>query len=306
MSHVASHQSRSDTQPVIAEATEPALRLSRAIGVIGAVILSLLWMSAPLRGAEQTRVPLFWDVKRKVDKPELGALRLVRFLTEDDYPPFHFVGPDGVLTGFEVELARAICDQLAVTCTIQPIRWDGLANALQSGQGDAIIASLRISAEARAKFSFTSSYFRSPARFVTQKADPPLEPSTTSLQGRKIAVVAGSAHAAYLRQFFRGVEAVETPHTIAALEAARAGEVAAAFVDGVTGAFWLNGESSQDCCAFAGGPYTEQRFFGEGAGIAVRPDQPLLRQALEWALSRVVAEGRYATLYLKYFPISPY
>lgn len=274
--------------------------------VFGVLVLALATAWPGLAFAQSARVPQFWDVKRKLDRPDLGAIRQIRFLTENDYPPFHFVGPDGQLTGFEVDLARAICDQLQVSCTIQPIRWDGLAAALRAGQGDAIIASMRISAETRQTFAFTAAYFRSPARFVARIADPPLDPSLANLAGRKVAVVTGSAHEAYLKAFYRTVDLVRVPHQTAALEAARAGEVAAAFVDGVTGAFWLNGESSAGCCGFAGGPYAEPRFFGEGAGIALRPDSAVLRQAIDWALHRLAVDGRYAMLYLKYFPVSPF
>lgn len=252
------------------------------------------------------RVPNFWDSRRKLEKPDLSSVRQIRFLTESDYPPFHFNGPDGQLTGFEVELAKAICDQLKVICTIQPVRWDGLAGALTGGQGDAIIASLRISPESRQRFAFTASYFRSPARFIARRSPEPLLTNIAALQGKKVAVVAGSAHEAYLKAYFIGVDPVRTAHATAAMEAVRAGDVTAAFVDGVTGAFWLNGEGAADCCSFAGGPYTEQAYFGEGAGIAVRQDAPVLRQALDWALQRVANDGQYAALYLKYFPVSPY
>lgn len=280
--------------------------LSRGARAFAALIFGLMTVMPGVVFAQSARVPQFWDVKRKIDRPDLGAIRQIRFLTENDYPPFHFIGPDGQLTGFEVDLARAVCDQLQVSCTIQPIRWDGLAAALRSGQGDAIIASMRISAETRQTFAFTAAYFRSPARFVARITDPPLDPSLANLAGRKVAVVAGSAHEAYLKAFYRTVDLVRVPHQTAALEAARTGEVVAAFVDGVTGAFWLNGETSAGCCGFAGGPYSEPRFFGEGAGIALRPDSTVLRQGIDWALHRLAVDGRYAMLYLKYFPVSPF
>ncbi len=44
---------------------------------------------------------------------------MIRFLTETDYPPFNFTGPDGNPAGFNVDLARLICEEIKVTCTIQ-------------------------------------------------------------------------------------------------------------------------------------------------------------------------------------------
>ena len=69
---------------------------------------------------------------------------------------------------------------------------------------------------------------------------------------------------------------------------------------------WLGGEAAAGCCTLRGGPYTESRYFGEGAGIAVRKGDTTLRRALDYALARLARNGIYADLYLKYFPIGFY
>src|ERR1044071_7143680 len=75
-------------------------------------------------------VPSFWDPKRRQERPELPASTVIRFLTATDYPPFNFAGSDGNPTGFNVDLARAICEELKVGCTVQMRRFDTLADAL--------------------------------------------------------------------------------------------------------------------------------------------------------------------------------
>ncbi|WP_180490266.1 transporter substrate-binding domain-containing protein, partial [Escherichia fergusonii] len=57
-------------------------------------------------------VPGFWDPRRRPDRPDLSRLTVIRFLTETDYPPFNFTGPDGNPAGFNVDLARLICDEI--------------------------------------------------------------------------------------------------------------------------------------------------------------------------------------------------
>ena len=64
-------------------------------------------------------VPGFWDPRRRPDRPDLARLTVIRFLTETDYPPFNFTGPDGNPAGFNVDLARMICEEIKVACTIQ-------------------------------------------------------------------------------------------------------------------------------------------------------------------------------------------
>ena len=46
------------------------------------------------------QVPGFWDPRRRPERPDLTRLTTIRFLTETDYPPFNFAGPDGNPQGF--------------------------------------------------------------------------------------------------------------------------------------------------------------------------------------------------------------
>ncbi len=126
------------------------------------------------------------------------------------------------------------------------------------------------------------------------------------LEGKKVAVVAGTAHEAFLKALFTEVDvrAYDTPAL--AREALRKGEVDLLFGDGISLAFWLNGTDSQNCCAFRGGPFIESRYFGEGVGIAVKRGNDTLRQGFNWALFRLWEKGRFSDLWLRYFPISPF
>src|SRR5215469_16762075 len=49
-------------------------------------------------------VPGFWDPRRRPERPDLVRLTTIRFMTEVDYPPFNFAGPDGNPAGFNVDL----------------------------------------------------------------------------------------------------------------------------------------------------------------------------------------------------------
>jgi polar amino acid transport system substrate-binding protein len=126
------------------------------------------------------------------------------------------------------------------------------------------------------------------------------------LEGRKVAVVGGTAHEAYLKLLFTGAELRPYPDARAASEALRKGEADLLFGDGISLAFWINGTESGGCCAFRGGPFTESRFFGEGIGVAVRKGNDTLRRAINWALFRLWERGRYSDLMLRYFPVNPF
>jgi polar amino acid transport system substrate-binding protein len=251
-------------------------------------------------------VPSFWDPRRRPERPDLTRLTAIRFLTEAEYPPFDYLGPDGNPAGFNVDLARAICEELKVNCTIQVRRFDMLVDALTENRGDAVIASLAPTRELRRKVDFSDPYYRTPARFVARRDSSITDIRPEALEGKKIAVVGGTAHEAYLKTFFTEAELRLYPSPEAAREGLRKGEADLLFGDGIALAFWLNGTDSAGCCAFKGGPFTESRYFGEGVGIAVKRGNETLRQAFNWALFRIWEKGQFSDLWLRYFPISPF
>jgi polar amino acid transport system substrate-binding protein len=268
---------------------------------------ALAQASAPQSSpAPSVTIPGFWDARRRPERPDLSRLNGIRFLTEVDYPPFNYAGPDGNPAGFNVDLARMICEEIKVPCTIQMRRFDTLLNSLGANQGDAVIASIAATPETRKRVDFSDPYYRTPARFVAKREAPIVEVWPEKLEGKKVAVVAGTAHEAYLRALFTEVEVKPYATAAVAREALRRGEADLLFGDGISLAFWLNGTDSANCCVFRGGPFMESRYFGEGIGIAVRRGNDLLRQALNWALFRLWEQGKFTDLWLRYFPISPY
>ena len=258
-----------------------------------------------VEAAPQT-VPGFWDPRRRPDRPDMSRLTVIRFLTETDYPPFNFTGPDGNPAGFNVDLARALCDEIKVTCTIQMRRFETLVDAIASNRGDAIIASLAVTPQLRSRVDFTDPYYRAPARFVSRKDAVMPEIRPEYLEGKKVGVIAGTSHEAYLKAMFTDAEIKSYPNDDALRLALRRSEVDFIFGDAISLAFWINRTDSAECCAFSGGPFVEGRFFGEGIGIGVRKGNDLLRTSLNWALFRIWEKGRFTDLWLRYFSISPF
>src|SRR6266702_333913 len=219
-------------------------------------------------------VPGFWDPRRRPERPDLSRLTVIRFLTETDYPPFNYTGADGNPAGFNVDLARALCEEIKVTCTVQMRRFETLVDALTSNRGDAIIASMAVSPQLRARVDFTDPYYRVPARFASRKDAVMPEIRPEFLEGKKVGVIAGSAHEAYLKAMFTDAELHGYPNDDAMRAALRKGEV--------------------------------DFIFGDAIGIAVRKGNDVLRQALNWAMFRVWEKGRYTDLWLRYFSVSPF
>jgi polar amino acid transport system substrate-binding protein len=271
-------------------------------GFAAMLLITLL----PAWAANGVFVPSFWEPRARPPKPDLNELRSLRFLTEDDYPPFHFALPDKRLSGLDVDLARAVCEELSMSCTIQARRFDTLIDALNEGQGDALIAAIRIDPGSRAKLDFSNPYYTTPARFVS-KAD--LEHASATpegLRGKTVGVQARSAHETYLETYFP--ETIRKPYESQQelRDALVNGTIDTIFGDGISLSLWLASPAGQNCCRFRGGPFLDTNLFGEGVGIAVKKGNIQLRQALDYALAALARHGTYTTLYLKYFPIGFY
>jgi polar amino acid transport system substrate-binding protein len=239
-------------------------------------------------------------------KPDWSWLGQLRILTDSDYPPFNYYDEEGQLTGFNVDLARSICRELGVTCEVNAGEWNTLLPALKNNEADAVIASVAISAKTLGEADFTERYYSTPARFVTRTDTPITEISVEALRDKKVAVVHGSSHEAFLRDFFDGAKIMSFATPAEARAALKNGEADLLFGDGISLMFWVQGTDSARCCGFKGEGYTEARYFGDGAGIAVRKGNTRLREVLDYALARVKASGRYEELMLRYFPLPLY
>lgn len=289
------------------------MTMRRAIFLVFAVLLGLALYGgfAPARqeGAQEgaaAPAPEEQDVSEGLPKPDLEDLDQIGFLTDSDYPPFNYFDEEGALTGFNVDVARSICEELVVECDVRAADWSALETSLRNGETDAVIASIRTTRESLEGLDFTDAYYHTPARFAALKESPHHDTSPEALAGRSIAAAAGTAHEAYLETFYAESGIVPFENSDAAHEALLAGEVDMIFGDGFGLMFWINGTASQNCCEFRGGAYAESRYFGEGVGIAMRHGERRLKAALNYALDRLRRNGRLEELYLRYFPLNAY
>ena len=283
----------------------PAPQGLAAIFAAAFVVALSTWL--PARAADPA-IPNFWDSKERLQKPDLSGLQRLRFLTTVDFPPFDFLDSDGQLSGFNVDLARAICAELDILdkCQIQALPFGELGEALGKGEGEAVIAGLAITQKSREEFAFSRPYLRFPARFIMPKPTALSEPIYGKIAGLRIGVMAGSAHERMLRAYFPDTKPVTFTRQDWLYESLRDRKIDGAFGDGMRFSFWLAGADSRGCCRFAGGPYLAPEYLGDGMAIAVAKDDFALAAAFDYALREITVKGKFAELYLRYFPVSFY
>lgn len=271
------------------------------------VLAALFFVSAPARLAFAQSAPQGGEAAADAEDPAAGPRRVVvRFLTEGDFPPFNYYDDEGVLAGFNVDLARAICLEIGAACDIKVRPWDELLVALKRGDADAVIAAHAVTAKALADVDFTDKYFYTPGRFAGRLGDAQREISPDGLEGVTIGVAKGTAHEAFLRAYFRDSKIALYENPELAREALQQGKTDLIFDDGISLAFWINGSLARQCCELKGGAYLEPKYFGDGLAIAVPRNDPQIKMLINAALVRVRQSGRFQELVERYFPMRIY
>lgn len=253
-------------------------------------------------------MPIFSDLSAPMPKPDLSGIDRLLFLTATDYPPFNFIDNNNRLTGYHVDLVRALCEELGIVtkCQIQALPWEELESALASGQGEAVIAGWQINRRLRSAFAFTDIYLRLPARFVSRAGTGLSDITERTLTGKRIGVIDNTAHETMLRAYFPGTKPIVYTQAKWMRDDLAQGKLEAIFGDGVELSFWLSGRESAGCCRFIGGPYFSSAYLGEGLAIAVKHDRKDLAKGLSYALRETARKGRMAEIFQRYFPRSFY
>ncbi|WNN39201.1 lysine/arginine/ornithine ABC transporter substrate-binding protein [Pseudomonas inefficax] len=228
----------------------------------------------------------------------------LRIATEGTYPPFSYL-ENGQLTGFDVDIAKALCERIQARCEIVSQGWDGMIPGLMSGKYDAVVASMAITEERKQKIDFTDKYYATPARFIAEKSAGISDTSVAGMAGKVIGVQGSTTQGSYLEDFYKDSE-IKVYKTVddAAMDLAN-GRLDAVFSDSAILYPWLQ-TSLGTCCDFVGQEVRDDKYFGVGKGIGVRKEDQALRGELDTAIKALLADGTYQRINQKYFPFAIY
>ena len=225
---------------------------------------------------------------------------------EAAYPPFSAVTADGTFVGFDIDIANALCEQMGAECTLVQQDWDGIIPALLARKYDAIIASMSITEERKKKVAFTDKYYNTPAKFA-QKKGAGISIDASGLAGKTVGVQRATTHDNFITGEFG--DAVEIKRYATQDEAyldAVAGRLDLLLADSIAmDEGFLSTDQGKDW-EFVGPDYSDPKYFGVGAGIAVRQKDTDLLEKLNGALDAILRNGVYKAINEKYFDFNVY
>lgn len=232
-------------------------------------------------------------------------MKELRIGVEGAYPPFSEKTADGELIGFDIDIAYALCEKMQVKCTMVEQDWDGIIPALLAKKYDAIVASMSITEERKKRVDFSDKYYNTPGKFTAKEgAFPDDKPST--LAGKTIGVQRGTIHDDFVSSVYPDSEIKRYGTQEEAYLDLMAGRLDAIEADGLATSDGFLKTDNGKGFAFFGADHNEVKYFGEGAGIAVRKGDDDLRKAFNKAIKEIRADGTYDRLQKKYFDIDIY
>ncbi|MEK1926945.1 MAG: ABC transporter substrate-binding protein [Rhizobium giardinii] len=225
--------------------------------------------------------------------------------TEGAYPPFNNLESDGSLTGFDIDIAKALCEEMKAECTFVTQDWDGIIPALISKKFDAIIASMSITAERKEKVDFTNKYYNTPPAIVVPKDSPITEATEDALAGKTLGAQSATTHSNYAEAHMKKSELKLYPTSEEYKLDIANGRIDGVVDDVVVLSEWLK-TADGACCKLLGVLPTDPVINGEGAGIAVRKGDDALREKFNAAIDAIRKNGKYKEINDKYFPFDVY
>jgi arginine/ornithine transport system substrate-binding protein len=224
---------------------------------------------------------------------------------EGAYPPFSEINAAGEVIGFDIDIANALCAQMGNSCTMVQSEWDGIIPALLEGKCDAIVASMSITEDRQQIIDFSAKYYNTPGRFVA-KEGAGLTDTAEGLAGKVVGLQRGTTYHDFMDGEMSGVELKLYGTQDEVYLDLVAGRIDAAFADSVAVNDGFLKTDSGKGFAFFGGDYTQEKYFGVGAGIGVRKGEDALRDGFTAAIKAIRDSGEYKSINDKYFPVDIY
>jgi arginine/ornithine transport system substrate-binding protein len=238
-----------------------------------------------------------------VGTADIAAARAESLLVavEGEYPPFNVTDKKGRLTGFDVDIANAICKALDASCKLVKQQWDRMIPDLAAGKYDMVVSSMSITSSRRKQIDFTRPYYQTPAKFVAKKGGG-IVVSPDGLKGRRLGVQRATSHERYLTSLYGDSAVLVRYDTLPKAQADMvAGKVDLVFADAMAlSEGFLKTKKGEDF-EFVGPDFRDSRWLGQGIGIGVRRGRADLVGQLNEALDAIKADGTYARIERAYF-----
>ena len=218
--------------------------------------------------------------------PQIEASGVLRVGVDPTFPPF--ATADGAnAQGLDIDLARALAEELGLEPRFTYFGYDGLYDALATGQVDVLISALVVAPERTADVAYSDAYFDAGQVLIVPQGS--AVTGMANLDGRTVAVELGALGHVEAQAWQRRLPelSVATVGSVdEALAGVAAGEADAALVDGVGGRLYLRDHAA------SGLTRLDPPVTAEPYAVAIRIGDRTLHSRLNEALAELERSGR--------------
>jgi cystine transport system substrate-binding protein len=227
------------------------------------------------------------------DLAKIQSTGVIRIGTEGTYAPFTYHDPSG-LTGFDVDIARAIAQRLGVNAKFIEGKWDGLIAGLDAGRYDAVINQVDITAARKAKYDFSDPYISSQIVLIVRSDNTSIN-AFDDLKGKPTATTLTSNFGKLAQKY--GAQVVAVQDFNEAIELLLSGRVEAVINDKLSFRDFKKHKPNAKVKIVA----SDKSMEFSKSGVLVRKNNPQLVMAIDKALANMKADGTYTKIFEKYF-----
>lgn len=228
-----------------------------------------------------------------------AAKEVIRVAIEPFYPPFEQMDPDETIWGFDVDLIKAVVEEMGAEIQIYNVGWEGLIPGIQNGSYDLLISAMTITPERALQIDFSDWYFDSRQAILVRQGDTRIS-CQADLIGRQIGVQQGTTGDFAVREL-EGINEDKDvrgfPTAPEAIMELMTGGVDAVVLDWPVAVYYKDMFPGFE---IVGDPDEwEPEYFG----IGMKKGRTDLLERVNAALAALRESGKYQEIYDKYFAL---
>ena len=218
----------------------------------------------------------------------------------EPYPPFFIADASGQWTGWEIDMANAICAKMEAECELVPTSWDGLIPELNGNKIDAIMASMSITGDREKVIDFSDPYYANTAVLVGAK-DAPDYAGPDSVAGKTIGVQQSTIHQPYAEAHFPDSRIKVYQTQDEANNDLASGRIDYTQADLLAMNNFITSDTGVACCRVVGKVEEDEAVLGGGAGVGIRKGDDELKAKINKAIAEIYADGTFDEITARYF-----
>jgi ABC-type amino acid transport substrate-binding protein len=167
----------------------------KKLQVLSAVLLVAAILLTSCGGAEETQPPdATWDRIQKNGKIVVGVSM--------DYPPFEYIDTSYKADGFDIAMITALGKEMGYSMDVRNYSFNGLYNALLTGQIDIAVSAITVTTERQQVMLFSNVYLTDTAAALAPPGSSLVITSVSQLPAYRVGVQQGSVYDSFMTKTY--------------------------------------------------------------------------------------------------------